>query len=190
MGEKLSVSLHEDTSGVQCLSFYRGDLGLPGTAIRPHSSCLFGEAICAEDCDCRTQLQGAFREIHRRGRGAVIYLFQEGRGAGLLYKIRGLEIQRVKGINSFAAYKAMGLPPDLRNYSMTKTALADIGVGDTVILMSNSPTKRAALEEMGYAVVDQLQLPCRISRHALPELLMKKEEGNHKVDFSKITFFD
>ncbi|TDC52489.1 GTP cyclohydrolase II [Actinomadura sp. KC345] len=182
------VSLHEDGSGARCLSIRQGDLGLPETAVRLHSACLFGESLGALDCDCSAQLDAAMRVIQERGRGAVIYLFQEGRGAGLLSKIHGMETQRVEGVNSFAAYESMGLPRDLRDYSLAKTALTDIGVGATISVMSNHPAKRAALEEMGYSVVARLPLSYQVSSLAYPELRMKRDEGGYEVDFGDITF--
>lgn len=185
-----SVSLHEGESGARCLSIYKGDLGSPGTAVRLHSSCLFGEALCGLDCDCRAQLDAAMRKIDELGRGAVVYLNQEGRGAGLLNKIRGLEMQRINGVNSYAAYAALGLPRDMRDYTIAGTALADLNVSKQISLMSNSPEKHAALEKMGFTVVTRLRLSYRVNRFAEPELRMKHREGGYEVDFSRITFSD
>ncbi|MEU8302533.1 hypothetical protein AB0C84_03150 [Actinomadura sp. NPDC048955] len=183
-----SVSLHEDESGARCLSIHKGDLGLPGTAVRPQSACLTGETLDGLDCDCKAQLIAAMREIDNLGRGVVVYLLdQEGRGAGLLHKLRGLEMQRVQGVNSYAAYEAMGSPRDLRGYAVVKTALTDLKVGTEIGVMSNHPAKLAALEQMGYAVT-QLRLSYEVSELARSELLMKKEEGGYAVDFGKITF--
>ncbi|GGX13774.1 GTP cyclohydrolase II [Streptomyces lomondensis] len=183
-----SVSTHEDGTGQRCLSMSHGDLSDAGTAVRLHSSCIFGEALMATDCDCGPQLHTTMQEITKRGAGAIVYLFQEGRGAGLDLKIRGMETQRVRGVNSYEAYASLGLGRDMRDYSVAGTALADLGMAEQVTLISNNPLKRQALEELGYQVESQIALSYEVSKHAYEYLLMKQVEGDHTVDFGKIKF--
>jgi GTP cyclohydrolase II len=172
----------------RCLTFSAGDLSTPGTIVRPHSSCLFGEAFGACDCDCGPQLRSVLAEIGRRGAGVVVYLFQEGRGAGLEQKIRGMSLQRATGINSYDAYDSLSLPRDGRDYAIAGVALADMGVAREITLMSNNPLKRAAIERLGFRVTAQTALPYRVDERAYDYLLMKREQGDHLVDFSKIEF--
>jgi 3,4-dihydroxy 2-butanone 4-phosphate synthase / GTP cyclohydrolase II len=172
----------------RCLTIAQGDVTGPGTALRIHSSCVFGEALLASDCDCGQQLSTAMEEINRRGRGAVVYLYQEGRGAGIDLKIKGMERQRTQGVNSYESYASLGLPPDLRDYWFAGTALEDLGFAKRITLMSNNPSKRKALEELGYVIESQIALSYEVSRRAYNYLLMKQNEGRHTLDFSKISF--
>jgi 3,4-dihydroxy 2-butanone 4-phosphate synthase/GTP cyclohydrolase II len=183
-----TVSTHGDGGPERCLAIYRGDLSIPGTTVRFHSSCIFGETLLAYDCDCGQQLATALREIGTRRSGIVVYLYQEGRGAGLDMKIRGMECQRVQGVNSYEAYASLGLPRDLRDYSLAGTALADLKVAKTVTLLSNNPAKREALEGLGYVIDSQVAMSYQVSKRAYEYLLMKQVEGKHSLDFSRINF--
>ncbi|MEI7033339.1 GTP cyclohydrolase II [Streptomyces pratensis] len=186
---EFNVSTHGvEGSAERCLSISQGDLSEAGTVVRLHSSCIFGEALAACDCDCGPQLVTAMQEVDKRGSGAIVYLYQEGRGAGLDFKIQGMERQRVRGINSYQAYESLGLPRDLRDYALAGTALADLGFARAVTLMSNNPTKRKALEELGYTVEAQFALSYAVSQRAYDYLMMKQVEGDHSLDFDKISF--
>ncbi|MCF3165788.1 GTP cyclohydrolase II [Streptomyces violaceoruber] len=186
---EFSVSTHgTEGSPERCLTISQGYLGAAGTVVRLHSSCIFGEALSACDCDCGPQLATAMQEVDKRGSGTIVYLYQEGRGAGLDLKIQGMERQRIKGINSYQAYESLGLPRDMRDYSLAGTALADLGFAKTVTLMSNNPTKRSALERLGYVVESQFALSYTVSQRAYDYLKMKQVEGEHSLDFDKIDF--
>jgi len=182
------VSTHGADGPDRCLSISVGDLTRSGAAVRLHSACIFGEALAACDCDCGPQLATAMQEVARRGSGVVIYLYQEGRGAGIDLKIQGMELQRVKGINSYEAYATLGLSRDLREYSLAQVALEDLKLADHVALLSNNPTKRAALESFGYVIDEQVALSYQVSQRAFEYLHMKHAEGQHALDFDKIRF--
>jgi GTP cyclohydrolase II len=177
-----------DDSAKRCVSISQGDLGTPGVVVRIHSSCLFGEALFATDCDCGAQLSSALAEIARRGSGVIVYLYQEGRGAGLDVKCQAMEYQRLRGVNSYEAYEALGLPRDLREYGAVGIALGDLGVAREVTALFNNPIKREALEQLGYAVVDHLVVPYEVSVQARDYLEMKRDIGAHDLDLSKIRF--
>lgn len=126
----------------------RGDVGAPGPLLaRVHSSCLTSECLMGCDCDCAEQLERALAEIDRAGRGLVVYLMQEGRGAGLSAKARDRMLVQASGnrITTFDAYAAMGLPADLRSYDVVASTLAMLGVVGPLRLMTNNPEKRAAV---------------------------------------------
>ncbi|WP_343443793.1 GTP cyclohydrolase II RibA [Micromonospora schwarzwaldensis] len=183
-----NVSTHGVDGPERCVSISLGELSRDGAAVRLHSSCLFGEALGACDCDCGPQLATAMQEVARRGAGVVVYLYQEGRGAGLDTKISGMELQRVEGINSYQAYAKLGLSRDVRDYRLAQVALTDLGLAQHVTLLSNNPTKRQALEGFGYVIDEQIALSYQVSKRAYDYLLMKHEEGKHALDFDKIRF--
>jgi GTP cyclohydrolase II len=185
-----NVSTHGAGGPEVCLSISLGDLSRDGTAVRLHSSCVFGEALSACDCDCGQQLATAMQEVARRGAGVVVYLYQEGRGAGLDLKIRGMEQQRLHGINSYQAYSSLGLPRDMRDYSLARVAMQDLKLTRNITLMSNNPSKRKAIEEFGYVVDDQIAMSYEVSKRAYDYLLMKQVEGRHTLNFDKIRFVD
>jgi GTP cyclohydrolase II len=114
---------------------------------RVHSSCLTSECLMGCDCDCADQLEGALARIALEGRGAVVYLLQEGRGAGLSAKARDRMLVQASGsrLTTFDAYAAMGLPPDLRRYDAVASMLAMLGVRAPLRLLTNNPDKIAAV---------------------------------------------
>lgn len=114
---------------------------------RVHSSCLTSECLMGCDCDCAGQLEGALERIAERGRGALVYLMQEGRGAGLSAKARDRMLVQASGsrLTTFDAYAEMGLPPDLRRYDAVASMLAMLDVRGPLRLMTNNPDKVAAV---------------------------------------------
>jgi GTP cyclohydrolase II len=120
--------------------------------VRIQSSCLYGEVLGSRDCDCRDQLEKAKDTIADEGAGIIVYLEQEGRGAGLRAKARGYEfVQRNKAVDTFAAYRALGLRPDQRRYDAAVRLLRELGV-TSVRLLTNNPEKLTALEKAGFEV--------------------------------------
>jgi len=117
---------------------------------RVHSECLTGEVFGSLRCDCRAQLNRAFERIAEEGRGAVLYLRQEGRGIGLGNKIRAYDLQD-KGADTVSANEDIGFQPDHRDYAPAAAILADLGV-TSVQLLTNNPAKVAGLEKHGIRV--------------------------------------
>jgi GTP cyclohydrolase II len=181
---------HHSCENRSCLTFSRGNLEQTGTLVRLHSSCLFGEAFDALDCDCGPQLRSALSEIDRADAGVVVYITQEGRGAGILTKIRGMELQRVYGLNSYEAYDMMGVQRDLRDYSEGVAALRDLKVSRHIRLITNNPLKVFKLEEAGYIIDEVVALSYKVDMLAFDYLAMKRDLGNHTLDFSKIQFIE
>ena len=125
-----------------------GALDAPSPLLaRVHSSCLTSECLMGCDCDCAGQLEGALERIAERGRGALVYLMQEGRGAGLAAKARDRMLVQASGsrLTTFDAYAEMGLPPDLRRYDAVASMLAMLDVHGPLRLMTNNPDKVAAV---------------------------------------------
>lgn len=131
-----------------------GDVAGPGALVRVHSSCFTGEVVGSLRCDCRAQLDAALARIGREGRGALVYLVQEGRGIGLGDKVRAYALQD-RGADTVDANVQLGYEPDLRSYDLAAAILRDLGVG-SVRLMTNNPAKRAGLEGAG-VVVDAIE---------------------------------
>src|SRR6476619_2769804 len=127
-----------------------GDLAGPPPLVRIHSQCLTGDVFHSLRCDCRAQLELAIESIAKEGRGLLIYEQQEGRGIGLLNKLRAYELQD-QGADTVEANQQLGFEADLRGYQMPAAILTFLGVR-AVRLMSNNPEKIKALEHVGVRV--------------------------------------
>ncbi|MCX2979021.1 GTP cyclohydrolase II [Candidatus Marimicrobium litorale] len=124
--------------------------------VRVHSECLTGDGLFSLRCDCGTQLEVALEAIAREGRGALFYLRQEGRGIGLLNKIKAYKLQDA-GADTVEANERLGFGADMRDYSILVPMIEHLGV-KTVRLMTNNPRKVEALNEMGVSVVERIAL--------------------------------
>ena len=156
-----------------------GDLAAEGPAplVRIHSQCLTGEIFGSERCDCGPQLDMAMRMIAEDGRGVLIYDPQEGRGIGILNKLRAYELQD-NGADTVEANEALGFEADLRDYGLATAVLTDLGLR-RVRFLSNNPDKVAALERAGIQV--EARVPCEPSAgdRAASYLRTKKEKMGH-----------
>ncbi|UZE95547.1 GTP cyclohydrolase II [Alkalimarinus alittae] len=147
----------ETETGQEHVVLSLGDIsnGEPVLA-RTHSECLTGDALFSMRCDCGYQLEEALRSIAEEGRGILLYLRQEGRGIGLLNKIRAYHLQD-QGADTVEANERLGFAADLRDYSMCQGMLKHLGV-EKVKLMTNNPRKVKALETFGVEVVSRVPL--------------------------------
>lgn len=152
------------------------DDGQPVLA-RIHSECLTGDALFSMRCDCGNQLQAALKAIAEEGRGALFYLRQEGRGIGLLNKIKAYKLQDA-GADTVEANEALGFGADMRDYSMLEVMAAHLGIHE-VRLMTNNPRKVAALEERGVKVVERLPLHTDSNPHNEKYLQTKAGKLGH-----------
>ena len=159
-----------------------GDLGAPGPAplVRIHSQCLTGDVFHSLRCDCRAQLELALTRIAEEGRGLLIYEHQEGRGIGLLNKLRAYELQD-QGADTVEANERLGFQSDLRSYELPGEVLRYFGMRE-VRLLSNNPEKVAAVERAGVRVVERL--PCLVSVSDTTEVYLrtKKEKMGHLLE--------
>ena len=155
-----------------------GDLsGDEPVLARVHSECLTGDALFSLRCDCGTQLQAALRTIAHEGRGALFYLRQEGRGIGLLNKIKAYRLQD-EGADTVEANEQLGFGADMRDYTILKPMFEHLGVR-SVRVMTNNPRKVAALEELGIDVAERLPLQCDANPHNEKYLQTKGAKLGH-----------
>jgi GTP cyclohydrolase II len=154
-----------------------GNHGTSAPLVRIHSQCLTGDVFHSLRCDCRAQLELALTRIAAEGRGMVIYEHQEGRGIGLLNKLRAYELQD-HGADTVEANERLGFEADLRNYELPGNILRYFGI-KRVRLLSNNPEKVTAVERAGVEVVERV--PCLVAAIASTEtyLRTKKEKMGH-----------
>ncbi len=145
--------------------------------VRIHSQCLTGDVFHSLRCDCRAQLEIALETIAREGRGLLIYEHQEGRGIGLLNKLRAYELQD-HGADTVEANERLGFDSDLRNYALPGAILRFFGL-NAVRLLSNNPEKVQAVEEAGVAVVERVPCLAEVVDTRQAYLQTKKEKMGH-----------
>jgi 3,4-dihydroxy 2-butanone 4-phosphate synthase/GTP cyclohydrolase II len=149
------------------------------TLIRVHSECLTGDVFGSQRCECGQQLWAAMERIAREGRGALIYLRQEGRGVGLLNKLKAYRLQDA-GLDTVEANEALGLPPDRRDYGVGAQILRDLGLTNIRIL-TNNPKKISRLEVYGLNVVEQIPLEIEPNPYNRRYLEAKKNKMGHTL---------
>jgi GTP cyclohydrolase II len=151
----------------------------PGKAplVRVHSQCLTGDVFTSERCDCRAQLELSLRKIAKDGSGIILYLPQEGRGIGLLNKLKAYELQD-QGLDTVEANRKLGFAADSRDYDFAAEALKALGIR-SVRLLSNNPDKIEQLEKAGIRVVQRVPCRPRVSHHSRAYLRTKKDKLGH-----------
>ena len=161
----------------EAVALVMGDIHSSPALLRIHSQCLTGDVFGSLRCDCRQQLEMALAMIAERGAGVLIYEQQEGRGIGLMAKLKAYELQG-EGLDTVEASERLGFKADQRDFALPAEILKALGVSQ-VRLLSNNPDKVAALERGGIKVVERV--PCEVSASAHSEdyLKTKKEKMGH-----------
>ena len=170
----------EEATGREHVVLSLGDIadGAPVLG-RVHSECLTGDALFSQRCDCGSQLEAAMRAIAREGRGVLLYLRQEGRGIGLLNKIRAYELQD-GGADTVEANERPGFAADQRDYSICQPMLDHLGIR-SVLLMTNNPRKVKALEGFGVRVAERRPLEIGLNPHNRKYLATKAGKLGHML---------
>src|ERR1700733_4258690 len=145
--------------------------------VRVHSQCLTGDVFTSERCDCRAQLEFSLKQIAKEPSGVLLYLPQEGRGIGLINKLRAYELQDA-GLDTVQANSKLGFAADSRDYEFAAEALKALGVRE-LRLLSNNPDKVEQLESAGLRVVERVPCRPRTSRHSKFYLRTKKDKMGH-----------
>ena len=152
----------DDATGKEHVALTLGDVRSDGAILcRVHSECLTGDALFSQRCDCGSQLDAALQRIAREGRGILLYLRQEGRGIGLINKLRAYRLQD-QGADTVEANEQLGFAADMRNYLIAVQMLDHFGV-EVVRLMTNNPRKVDALTRAGIKVAERVALQSNLS---------------------------
>jgi 3,4-dihydroxy 2-butanone 4-phosphate synthase / GTP cyclohydrolase II len=181
-GEWRALGYVDSVDGTEHIALVFGDLGDgDGVLVRVHSECLTGDVLGSRRCDCGPQLNAAMAAVAAEGGGIVCYLRgHEGRGIGLLSKLRAYQLQD-GGADTVDANLELGLPADARDYSIGAQILADLGVR-SVRLLTNNPAKVAGLAACGIEVTGMVPLPVAPTRENLRYLTAKRDRLGHQID--------
>ncbi|MGV9790626.1 GTP cyclohydrolase II [Streptomyces sp. NPDC004673] len=179
-GEFQAIGYLDHDRGDEQVALVHGDIGTESVLVRLHSECLTGDAFGSQHCECGEQLAAAMRAVVAEGSGVVLYLRgHEGRGIGLLAKLRAMALQ-AEGLDTVEANLALGLPVDARDYRVAAEMLHDLKVR-SVRLMSNNPRKREALTQHGIEVAEQVPLLIEPSENNITYLRTKRERLDHHL---------
>jgi 3,4-dihydroxy 2-butanone 4-phosphate synthase/GTP cyclohydrolase II len=166
--------------GQHHLALVRGNVaGRAKVLVRVHSECLTGDVFGSRRCDCGPQLQQAMRQIADAGRGVIVYMRQEGRGIGLVSKIKAYKLQE-RGYDTVEANLKLGYPMDLREYGLGAQILVDLGL-KTIRLLTNNPKKIVGLEGYGLEVVEQVPIRIKPNPFNAKYLRTKREKLGHLI---------
>ncbi|MBL8797424.1 MAG: GTP cyclohydrolase II, partial [Planctomycetia bacterium] len=149
--------------------------------VRIHSSCLTGDIFESMLCDCGSQLHQAMKQVAEAGKGAVLYMRQEGRGIGLLSKLKAYRLQQQEGLDTVEANHRLGFAPDLRHYGIGAQILRDLGIRQ-IRLLTNNPKKVVGLDGYGLRIVERVPIQVPPNEANLRYLKTKKDKLGHLLD--------
>src|ERR1700677_4548903 len=172
----------EGKPGEEAVAIQHGKIDRTATSkkaplVRVHSQCLTGDVFTSQRCDCRAQLEFSLREIAKQPSGVLLYLPQEGRGIGLINKLKAYELQDA-GLDTVEANRQLGFDDDVRDYEFAAEALKALGIR-SLRLLSNNPDKVQQLQRSGIRVVERVPCRPRTSHHSKSYLRTKKEKMGH-----------
>jgi 3,4-dihydroxy 2-butanone 4-phosphate synthase/GTP cyclohydrolase II len=179
-GDFTAVAFRETLTGKAHLALVRGEVdGVENVLVRVHSECLTGDVFHSLLCDCGEQLNQALAQIAREDRGVLLYMAQEGRGIGLLNKLRAYELQ-AQGLDTVEANAALGFPADARDYGIGNQILADLGL-TTMRILTNNPKKLTGIDGFGLTVVEQVPIEVPPNDENRRYLEAKRDKLGHRL---------
>ena len=179
-GEWTAIGYHSLIDGKHHLALVKGDVsGKEDVLVRVHSECLTGDVFGSLRCDCGEQLAAAMKIIDDEGEGVVLYIAQEGRGIGLLNKLRAYELQDA-GFDTVEANRQLGFPADLRDYGIGAQILVDLGL-TTIRQLTNNPKKIVGLEGYGLSVTERMPIEIQPGPDNLRSLQAKRDKMGHML---------
>jgi 3,4-dihydroxy 2-butanone 4-phosphate synthase/GTP cyclohydrolase II len=179
-GEFTAIAFRERLTGKSHVALVRGEIeGAENVLVRVHSECLTGDVFHSLRCDCGEQLDLALERIAAEERGVLLYMAQEGRGIGLLNKLRAYELQE-EGLDTVEANLELGFPPDAREWGIGNQILADLGLS-TIRILTNNPKKISGLEGFGLRVVEQVPIETEPHDENRRYLSAKRDRLGHRL---------
>ena len=177
-GEWRIIAYRNEVDNMEHVAFIKGDLtNAEDVLVRMHSECLTGDVFHSLRCDCGDQLDNAMRIIDEAGRGVIVYLRQEGRGIGLVHKLKAYALQD-GGMDTVQANEALGFRADLRDYGIGAQILIDLGLS-TIRILTNNPKKIVGLEGYGLRVTEQVPLRIQANSYNEKYLSVKRDKLGH-----------
>ncbi|HZG85189.1 bifunctional 3,4-dihydroxy-2-butanone-4-phosphate synthase/GTP cyclohydrolase II [Paenibacillus sp.] len=179
-----AVAYTNEIDGKEHVAFVKGDIDPEKPVlVRVHSECLTGDVFHSHRCDCGPQLAAAMEAIEKNGSGVLLYMRQEGRGIGLINKLKAYVLQE-QGLDTVDANIKLGFAPDLRDYGIGAQILKDLGVR-TIRLLTNNPRKIAGLEGYGLSIAERVPLQMTANKDNSRYLHTKKEKLGHLLQFEE-----
>jgi 3,4-dihydroxy 2-butanone 4-phosphate synthase / GTP cyclohydrolase II len=149
--------------------------------VRIHSQCLTGDIFESQMCDCGSQLHQAMKQVTEAGKGAILYMRQEGRGIGLLSKLQAYKLQQEEGLDTVEANQRLGFSADLRHYGIGAQILLDLGIRQ-IRLLTNNPKKVVGVDGYGLRIVERVPIQIAPNQDNRRYLQTKKDKLGHLLD--------
>jgi 3,4-dihydroxy 2-butanone 4-phosphate synthase/GTP cyclohydrolase II len=186
-GDFTAVAFRETLTGKHHIALVKGDVdGAEDVLVRVHSECLTGDVFHSMRCDCGEQLEQALAQISAEEQGVLLYMAQEGRGIGLLNKLRAYELQE-NGLDTVEANLELGFQPDMRDYGIGNQILADLGL-TTIRILTNNPKKITGIEGFGLQVVEQVPIETAPTPQNARYLATKRDKLGHKLHHQDLKY--